>query len=266
MESSLCEFRILAYYSYLSEQILDPKLENPLIAPGCRSTTSADGRCTFNEFVQYLWYPEEGQSERDRPTVTVLGEGQIFEQVKIDTLLSQINAWQDKATKTGITGRLDFERLIPGSATFYDAIAKIGGPLGQLAGLSLKGMPQKEARRVTRIVTNGQFCASYAYRLRFTRFESFRIPKLVQALGIEKGDLIMKAGDPKLGGWKYLDAPETIKNIQVKLGGLEQAKTKFFKAMDELKTVDDSAKEHLFALEAVDSAQRGAGCKPIMPK
>ena len=126
--------------------------------PGSR----ADSRCTFNEFCEYIWKAKKGETIT-RPTVTVLGDAEVFWDVPISQLYNRIVIWKDPVTSFGITGATDSSRVVLGSTDYYNALSRVSGPIGDLANMDLSGDQQALANK---LVPNGRNSAQLLHDMR----------------------------------------------------------------------------------------------------
>jgi hypothetical protein len=114
------------YSAYLAEEIMGSGFS---IAPGCSGTDRPGGRCSFSEFMNYIWAEFKEKGDTTRPTGKLLDPKteERFATVKLATLLQKINGFKKAGLTKPITGNVDKERLFPGSSDYYDAMKKAGG-------------------------------------------------------------------------------------------------------------------------------------------
>jgi len=114
------------YSAYLAEEVMGSGFT---IAPGCSGTDRPGGRCSFNEFMHYIWAPFTEKGDTVRPTGALLDAKtqERFATAKLATLLQKMGGYKKAGMSKPITGNVDKDRLFPSSSDYYDAMKKCGG-------------------------------------------------------------------------------------------------------------------------------------------
>jgi len=250
----------LYYYAYLAEEISTAE-GTFTVGAGCRGSRDG-GRCTFNEFCEWIWKPQEDKNQRihdvTRPHVTILRAEEDFTQISINSLYNRVYQWYDPRTGYGVTGNVDADRVFDDATDYYDALGKIGGPIG-IAAAAADALDASDPRLKawSKIVTNGKNSAMLLHDMRFQDVESYRRERVAQILGLE---LEFKPGRNTLkipGHYNVIDADETIKRY---IGTHPTIEADLGAAIRSWETGSESAINHWAALNAANKAQLSCGC------
>lgn len=116
--------RIALYFAYLAQNILNGDNEDlDKIAAGCPGER---GRCTFNEFVEFLWKPDKDGTFQ-RPTANFVGDQDDFVREatrNYNPLFQEINRYADVETGGHFTGSTDTQKIWLGATDWYDAMGR----------------------------------------------------------------------------------------------------------------------------------------------
>ena len=245
--------RIFYYYCYLAEEIYVDNDSQRQVGVGCAGSR-AGGRCTFNEFIEYIWSAKTdgGVTDTTRPTgIAVLEAGADFTQQDVVTLRQAVDEYKAPNTGQKITWNIDPDRVFSGTSTYQDALGGIGDRLGRL--------DENLGNLAETIKTNGQNTVKLLYDMRMSQFEKFRKPYILSVMGMSQDELKLVDGRNTLGGNPRVRLIDAAATIRAKVGG-PNFPEEFRSQMEAAKSFSTSASEHWAAIAAADRAQLGAGC------
>lgn len=272
------------------------------IAPGCADeketsivTPSGTKRCNLNQFLEYIWTADEKLREPKEPpiSVSILSDldfenkhksPKSIEQISVNGLKTRIEGFADTNGKNAagqtvrryLTNEVDSAKLVDGASGWYDAVSKVGNPIGELAAMRAQGsfptdsnMQKQIAAQVDAIIKNSGDTAEVLHELRMKDFELYRLQALREHTTLP---IKTKKGGNTLGiaqVWDELDLDATIQAMKDADPNLndEDARTQF--ATEQQKWLDGEwssegdkgkAGAHLAAVQSVDSARKGVCC------
>ncbi|UNI19311.1 hypothetical protein JDV02_005503 [Purpureocillium takamizusanense] len=252
------------YYAYLAEFYTEPDPAARKIGVGCVGTRE-DGRCTFNEFTEYIWKPYPEKADIHRPNVKIFTALEDFPAISIANAFNRIYKWTGP-NGIAITYNTDNERIWAGSTDFYDALARVTEPIGTLSKMPIASNDPK-AKEISRIVSKGKTCADTLYDLRFKDLEGFRLRAVAIRLGVAGSLIKTNPGRDTLGlvgPWKSWDPGATIQALEddekQQHKGHDYAKQNFKDKLNRAITAwangGQSAINHVRALDAAKSAMQ----------
>ena len=228
---------------------------------GTRIDSHGAHRCNFNQFLEFIWAPKNpGEA---RPTVNILSNGEVFEQLTIGAVAERVYNYRDPVGDLKLTDNVDSDRLVTGltgtnGRKWYEAVPKVGNAVGEawLAPANIPLSPEDN-----RILNRGRAASDLTVDMRFQEIEQYREPFVRQRLGAGI-EIQMKPGrrtDPNFvqSAWQQIDQQATIKRYQNTIPDIKQRLTDAMKAWRE---GSNNAKEHWAAFIAVEQARQGCRC------
>ena len=203
------------YAAYLSEEIMGGGFT---IAPSCAGSRIPASRCTFNEFMEYIWaeFPEKG--DLTRPTVTLFDEARTnFATCKLATILQKMNNYKKTGMSKPITGNIDSGRLFPGSSDYYEAMRRCGSVVKQMrtfVDTMSEDDPKKDVAR--KLLERAKEAAAYVVDIRAREMDhnekSPRIKDLQKKLGFPLATKPGRDSTGRLGPYTVWDPAQSARD------------------------------------------------------
>jgi len=171
----------------------------------------------------------------------------------------------DPKTKFGVTGKIDAAKLLPGAKGYYDALARVGNPLGEARDVyRALTVPEKIAfgnsktKRWKRIILNGAESSSSLVDLRWKDQSTFRNAAVKKIFETEnRGETLeLKPGrtsNKAVSAWETIDVAKTTQGRPDLVSSLKYAIGQWAES-------DAATRNHLMAINSAVSAEMGCGC------
>jgi hypothetical protein len=257
--TQLTSSRVLYYYAYLAEEMMGQPAGGWTIAADCGSTMhgSRPGkRCNFNQFLEFLWAPKEDVGDTTKPSnINVLRDGEIFEQIPVNTMWQRVLGWTDAVTGHGITGNTDSKKLVYQATDFYDALGKVGKPIGEAEQFLDNGGAGSR-----NVVQRGKDSATLVFDLRYADMETYRrqtVGNTMRGYGIDLSFENGRTTQPNEAAWQKIDAAATIRNNVAAHPDVAQ---KLYSAIKSYEEGTDRARNHWAAVTSAQRARVGCAC------
>jgi hypothetical protein len=207
-----------------------------------------------------------------------------------DVTFNQFDAQvRDAKFNTGFTvnGNADTAKLYPGATDYYDALSKMGRPIGALgAEIDKKKAENPNYRakpKVNKALKWGKSCATYVFALRRKDMDGFRATFLRQKLSVPAGvrggfmPVLTNIDTAKTEGVGKAATPVSIPAIDFD-ATISAYRNVVPNIEDMLKQLNDAFmniqrtpgefinKNHLKAVEASRSAMTGCNCETAIPR
>lgn len=234
-------------------------------------------RCTFEQFLEYIWAEGPSPADNVKPHVVnpgpidpnqpdprhpnrlpnwLIRPGEDFESVKVITVWQRVLSWKDTATHGGLTGNVRSDLLVDKPIDWYDALGRVGDPIG-----SAEAHADMNDPRNAQIVQRGKALATLTFDLRFADMERYRIAA-VQAAMKEHGIKVeVTPGRTTMGAnerpWDTIDAAETIARNEAAHADVAQ---KLYEAIKSWEEGGEASRGHWAAVVAAQKARVGCAC------
>ncbi|KAF4953092.1 hypothetical protein FGADI_6242 [Fusarium gaditjirri] len=283
--------RMLYWMAYMCEEqtkIFDPSYEYT-VAPGCVGSRN-NGRCSLDELLIHIWAKK---TDTDKPDI--VRPNSMETSTKIidvpDKTFNQFEGALNRAkfnTNFAVDGNVDTAKLYPGATDYYDALSKMGRPIGALGAEIAKKKaenPNYKARaKVEKALKFGKSSAAYVFALRRKNMDGFRATFLRQKLSVPDAGLrggfmpvFTNIDTAKTVGVGKEQTPESIPAIDFD-ATISAYRNVVPNIEDMLKEQNDAFmnvqrppgeyinKNHLKAAEAARSAMTGCNCEATIPR
>lgn len=190
-------------------------------------------------------------------------------------------------TEFSVDGNADTAKLYPGATDYYDALSKMGRPIGALGAEIEKKVaenPDYEADpKVKKALNWGKNCAAYVFALRRKDMDGYRATFLRQKLSVPAGvrggfmPVFTNIDTARMVGKGKAATPESIPAIDFD-ATISAYRNVVPNIEDMLKQLNDAFmniqrtpgefinKNHLKAVEASRSAMTGCNCETAIPR
>ncbi|KAF5674394.1 hypothetical protein FCIRC_7785 [Fusarium circinatum] len=278
--------RMLYWMAYMCEEqtkTFDPSYEYT-VAPGC--VGSRNGRCTLDELLLHIWAQRTDSNPPDiiKPNSMEVSTGindvpaRSFNQFRGDLQTARFN------TKFAVDGNVDTAKLYPGATDYYDALSKMGRPIGALGAEIAKKLtetPNYRAKpKVKKALQWGKNSAALVFAFRRKDMDNYRATFLREKLSVPAGirggfmpvftnidtALMSRAKEPE--SIPAIDFDATISTYRSTVPNIEDLlKEQNDAFMNVERTPGEFInKNHLKATEAGRSAMTGCNCETAIPR